>query len=113
MPMRLEALNALALGTAFGLFIWANTRVSSLTREFDLSAPESYGPVAAYLFTHGWPLSPWMMCPVHGMKFHPEETFVWLALIIDAALALLAVLIVGTLVEWCARTLEKRQAPNA
>src|SRR5437773_3748680 len=70
-------------------FIWANTRVSSLTREFDLSAPESYGPVAAYLFTHGWPLSPWMMCPVHGMKFHPDETFVWLALIIDAALALL------------------------
>jgi hypothetical protein len=93
-------------------FLWANARVSRLAREFDVGPPESYGPVAASLFMRGWPISPWMICPIHGMKMHPEETFVWVAFIIDAAPAMIALLIVGTIVEWSARALGRRRNAN-
>src|SRR3954451_18823292 len=84
-----------------GGFLWLNLRPTSLVPQDLLNlTPDDLDPVTRTLFSRGWPLSPYMGCPFHGMKWHPEEGFAGLALVLDALVALLALAALGYASEW-------------
>jgi hypothetical protein len=75
----------LGVGT---ILLVANLQESALVKENGVVVPDSYHPVIRYLFTRGWPLSPWMFSLYHGGRLHPEEPVIWWSFVFDALLAL-------------------------
>jgi hypothetical protein len=87
-----------------GVLVWLNFRVTAdQTWLGHIEPPDELNPLTRSLFFRGWPLSPWMLCPFHGMKWHPEEIFCELALVLDAVVALLVLAALGYACEWWVR----------
>jgi hypothetical protein len=87
------------LALVAGALLWANATESPLWREFGGGAPAGYGAVGEYLFTRGWPLSPWMFSIIHGMRAHLEDGVLWAVLLIDALIAFVVLFAVAYLME--------------
>jgi hypothetical protein len=93
---------ALVMAAAAAL-VWMNLRVHELKLSLIKAAPPELDPITRYLFFRGWPLSPFEVCAFHGMKFHPEESPVQFALVLDFAVAGLVLFGVAVLSEWLIR----------
>lgn len=83
-----------------GILLWANLRPTGWERELSLKPPRELDPITRWMFYRGWPVSPWMLCSVHGMKWHPEESFVQLALVVDGVVSIVMLTAVGVALEW-------------
>src|SRR3954469_951943 len=68
-PVHLTTTILLTLLT--GILLWANLRPSIWQEEFSGAIDTStwLDPITKAMFWRGWPLSPCMFCPFHGMRY--------------------------------------------
>ena len=90
-----------------GILLLANLRATEWPRQFSESTPSGLGPVTEAMFWRGWPLSPCMVCLVHGMKFHPGGEQ-WGVLFFDGAVFVVALLVATVACESCLRWRDRR-----
>jgi hypothetical protein len=70
-------------------------------------APEELDPITKAMFYRGWPLAPFMVCLVHGLRFHAKG-FEGCVLVLDGVLFLIALY---TTKAVCERLLRWRRRP--
>src|SRR4051794_26222022 len=88
-PHPVRPTTAILLTLLTGVLLWANLRNSGWQEVWNEDAPEGLDPVTKAMFYRGWPLAPFMICPIHRMQFHASgvEGFV---LAMDGVLFLVA-----------------------
>ena len=79
---------AFLLALIAGAWLWANLRDAGWQAEWGgEAAPAELDPITRSMFYRGWPLSPFMFCLMHGLRFHPVGVegltlaFDWLVLL--------------------------------
>jgi hypothetical protein len=92
--------NVLLLVSAV-ILLYVNLRTSDqgLNEYGDGLALTDLDAITAALFFKGWPFSPYMVCSFHGMRWHPEESFVHLPLLLDALVAYYILLYIAIVSE--------------
>ena len=110
-PPRVHLTTGLLLTVVAGTLLWANLRPTGWQGEFGVETPTQMDPITEEMFWRGWPLSPFMLCLIHGMKLHPEESVVQAALAIDGILFVAALLAVRGACELYFRWRERRLRP--
>lgn len=111
MPARVHFATWVLLSVVSAAFLWVNLTESALLKVFDVGGlGDDWNWAARYLFTRGWPLSPWMVCGMHGMRYHPEEDCPWWALFADGVFAVVALFSAGVLSEWLLRCRDNRRS---
>jgi len=111
-PQRVHLTTAALLTLVTGILLWANLRPTGWQREFGLGTPAELDPIAAAMFWRGWPLSPCMVCLVHGMRFHPGGS-PWVALVFDGVLFVVALFAAKAICECCLRWRDGRMRAEA
>jgi hypothetical protein len=72
-PRPVHRTTAFLLALISGVLLWANLRPTGWQEGLGgVDPPEALDPVTRALFWRGWPLSPCMVCLVHGLRFHPS-----------------------------------------
>jgi hypothetical protein len=91
------------------LIIWANLQTTPWAEIMNLRLvpPANLDPLTKVFFFKGWPYSPCLFCMMHGFRWHPEESFVQLALLLDWYVALLIIFNSAYLCEWWIRRSSK------
>ncbi len=107
-PHRVHLPTGVLLTLVAGTFLWANLRLAGRERELGLPLADPLDPVAEDMFYRGWPLSPCLVCLVHGMKFHPSELGVHGILVFDGVVCAVALFVVRGVCELCIRWQAKR-----
>ncbi len=103
-PRRVHLPTAILLTLVAGTLLWANLRPTRWQKDLgSLLPPDRLDFVTKGMFFRGWPLSPCMICLYHGMRFHPEEGAVPLALVFDGVAFALALCVVRGVCEFCIR----------
>src|SRR3954465_13945119 len=71
-PQPVHRTTAILLTLLTGILLWANLRPTVWQEEFGggSDAPTGLDPITKAMFWRGWPLSPFMFCLIHGMRFH-------------------------------------------
>jgi hypothetical protein len=106
-PVHLTTTILLTLLT--GILLWANLRPTVWQEEFGwIDAPTGVDPITKAMFWRGWPLSPCMICLIHGMRFHPGG-IEGCALVFDGVLLLVALFAAKAVCESCFRWLQHRK----
>jgi len=107
-PVHLTTTILLTLLT--GILLWANLRPTVWQEEFGggIDAPTGLDPITKAMFWRGWPLSPCMICLIHGMKFHPSG-IEGCVLVFDAVIFLVALFAAKAVCESCFRWLQLRK----
>jgi hypothetical protein len=107
-PVHLTTTIILTLLT--GILLWANLRPTVWQEDFGggIGAPTGLDPITKAMFWRGWPLSPCMICLIHGMKFHPSG-IEGCVLIFDGVLSLVALFAAKAVCESCFRWLQHRK----
>jgi hypothetical protein len=100
-PQRVHLATAVLLTLATGILLWANLRPTGWQGEFGVDTPAELDPITEAMFWRGWPLSPCMVCLIHGMKFHFGG--VQWALVLDAVVFAVTLSVVKALCERCSR----------
>ncbi len=110
-PRRVHPVTAIMLTLVTSLLLWANLRTPSMWRD-DGGAPpvEWLDPVAQSMFSRGWPLAPFMLSLVHGMRFHTSEGEVYFILFLDGLVFVAALVMVRCACEFCFHRRRKRTA---
>jgi hypothetical protein len=86
-------ITAFCLALLTWAWIWANLRNSGWQEVWNERAPEGLDPVTKAMFYRGWPLAPFMLCIIHGLRFRPGGleglalVFDWLVLFLVLSLA--------------------------
>ena len=109
---RTHPLTALVLFTICTILIAANARTHKLGG--NMGPPEELGLVGKLFFFRGWPLSPEMVCEVHGLKYHPDGSLLWVPLI-DGVVAGSILFAAGYTTERCIRIVQglaRRRFPS-
>src|SRR5271170_7433363 len=108
-PVHLTTTILLTLLT--GILLWANLRPTVWQEEFGggIDAPTGLDPITKAMFWRGWPLSPCMICLIHGMKFHPSGGIEGCVLVFDGVLFLVALFAAKAVCESCFRWLQHRK----
>jgi hypothetical protein len=104
-PVHLTTTILLTLLT--GILLWANLRPTVWQEEFGggIDAPTGLDPITKAMFWRGWPLSPCMICLIHGMKFHPSG-IEGCVLVFDGGLFVAALFAAKAMCERCLRWLQ-------
>jgi hypothetical protein len=104
-PVTVVLLSIVAL-----LLLWANLQTSAGWKDFGagIGAPTELDPVTRYFFSRGWPLSPFWVCLVEGMKFRPGG-IAHLALALNVLIAGLLLALTAVMSEWLARRVEHQR----
>jgi hypothetical protein len=72
-PQPVHRATAILLTLITGVLLWANLRPTGWQEEFGgVDRPPGLDPVTRAMFWRGWPLSPCIVCLIHGMRFHPN-----------------------------------------
>ena len=72
-PHPVRPTTAILLTLLTGVLLWANLRPTAWQGEFGgVDCPPGLDPVTRAMFCRGWPLAPFMVCLVHGLRFHPN-----------------------------------------
>ncbi len=105
-PRPVRPATALLLALLTVGWLWANLRTTGRQDEVgDLKPATGLDPITEAMFWRGWPLCPFMFCPVHGMGFHPTGlepymlVFDWLVLVVALYLVKLALLLAKVVCE--------------
>ena len=105
-PPPVHRTTAILLTLLTGVLLWANLRPTGWQEEFGgVDSPLELDPITRAMFWRGWPLSPCMICLVHGMKFHPSGVE-QCVLVFDGALFMVALFATKALCERCLRWLQ-------
>jgi hypothetical protein len=102
-PRRVHPATGILLALVAGTLLWANLRPTGWQREFNEMPPDQLDPVTKSMFYRGWPLSPFMVCPIYFMKFQPGDGAVHGALVLDGVLFAVVLLVVRGVCELCFR----------
>jgi hypothetical protein len=103
-PVHLATTIVLTLLT--GILLWANLRPTVWQEEFGgIDAPRRLDPITKAMFWRGWPLSPCMVCLIHGMKFHSSGVE-GCVLVIDGVLFVVALFATKAVCERSLRWLQ-------
>ena len=106
-PVHLTTTILLTLLT--GILLWANLRTTVWQEELGgIDAPTGLDSITKAMFWRGWPLSPCMVCLIHGMKFHPSG-IEGCVLVVDGVLFLVALFAAKAVCESCFRWLQHRR----
>src|SRR4051795_1558728 len=74
-PRPVHLTTAILLTLLTGILLWANLRPTGWQRELGgVESPMETDPITRAMFWRVWPLSPFIFCFVHGMKFHLDGT---------------------------------------
>ncbi|WP_435009280.1 hypothetical protein P12x_000532 [Tundrisphaera lichenicola] len=107
-PVRPITVVFLALLT--GAWIWANLRETGWQEVWNEDPPEELDPVTKSMFYRGWPLAPFILCPIRRMSFRPGGleslvvVFDWFVLLVGLSLA-------RFVWELCSRWRDRRAKP--
>src|SRR5690242_17622026 len=71
-PQPVHRTTAILLTLLTGILLWANLRESGWEAEWGGPIAPGLDPITRAMFWRGWPLSPFMFCLFHGMKYHPS-----------------------------------------
>jgi hypothetical protein len=105
-PVHLATTILLTLLT--GILLWANLRPTGWQEELGgVDSPVELDPITKAMFWRGWPLSPFMICLIHGMRFHPSG-IEGCVLVFDGALFVAVLFATKVLCERCLRWLRYR-----
>jgi hypothetical protein len=90
-PHPVHFATTIALTLLTGILLWANLRPTVWQEDFGggIDALTGLDPITKAMFWRGWPLSPCMVCLIHGMKFHPSG-IEGCVLVLDGALFVVA-----------------------
>ena len=109
-PHPVHRTTAILLTLLTGVLLWANLRPTGWQEEFGgVESPLELDPITHAMFWRGWPLSPCMVCLVHGMRFHPGGVEPCV-LAFDGVLFLVALFATKSVSERCLRLLQQRNA---
>jgi hypothetical protein len=107
-PRPVHRTTAFFLALIPGALLWANLRPTGCQADLGgVDPPEALDPVTRALFWRGWPLSPCMVCPVHGLRFHPSSVE-RCVLVLDCVLFVVVLLATKTACERRLRRLQER-----
>ena len=68
-PHPVHPTTAILLTLLTGVLLWANLRNSGWQEVWNERAPEGLDPVTKAMFYRGWPLAPFMVCIIYGLRF--------------------------------------------
>ena len=103
-PRRVHKVTAVVLTLVTGTLLWANLRTSNMWKEVGMGPPfEWLDPVAARMFSRGWPLAPFMISLVHGMRLHTSEAQVYGVLFLDGVVFMGVLFTSKFVCEFCLR----------
>src|SRR5262245_1191786 len=107
-PVHLTTTIVLTLIT--GILLWANLRPTVWQEDFGggIDAPTGLDPITKAMFWRGWPLSPCMVCLIHGMRFQPSG-IEGCVLVVDGVLLLVVLFAAKAVCESCFRWLKHRK----
>ena len=88
-PHPVHPTTAILLTLLTGVLLWANLRNSGWQEVWNERAPEGLDPVTKAMFYRGWPLAPFMVCLIHGLRFHSSGVE-GCVLVLDGVLFLVA-----------------------
>ena len=109
-PHAVHLTTKIVLTLLTGILLWTNLRPTVWQEEFGggIDAPTGLDPVTKAMFWRGWPLSPCMVCLIHGMRFHPSG-IEGCVLVFDGVLFLVALFAAKAVCESCFRWLQHRK----
>ena len=107
-PVHLTTTILLTLLT--GILLWANLRPTVWQEDFGggIDAPTGLDPITKAMFWRGWPLSPCMVCLIHGMRFRPSG-IEGCVLVVDGVLFLVTLFAAKAVCESGFRWLQHRK----
>jgi hypothetical protein len=107
-PHPVHRTTAILLTLLTVVLLWANLRPTVWQEDFGggIDAPTGLDPITKAMFWRGWPLSPCMVCLIHGMRFHTNG--VQCVLVLDGALFVVALFATKAVCERCLRWLQLR-----
>lgn len=90
-PRPVHPATAVLMALLTAAWLWANLRPTAWQQDFagGEAAPPGLDPVTTAMFWRGWPLAPFMVCLVQGLRFRPGGLEGGV-LVLDAALFLVA-----------------------
>ena len=88
-PHPVHPTTAILLTLLTGVLLWANLRDSGWQEVWNERAPEGLDPVTKAMFYRGWPLAPFMVCLIHGLRFYSSGVE-GCVLVLDGVLFLVA-----------------------
>jgi hypothetical protein len=104
-PHPVHRTTAIVLTLLTGVLIWANLRPTGWQEEFGgVDTPPELDPITKAMFWRGWPLSPFMVCLIHGMRFHPGGIELCV-LVVDGGIFVAALFAAKAMCECCLRWL--------
>ncbi len=105
-PHPVHRTTAIFLTLLTGVLLWANLRPTGWQEEFGgVDSPLELDPITKEMFWRGWPLSPCMVCLIHGMRFHPSGVE-QCVLVFDGGLFVAALFAAKAMCERCLRWLQ-------
>jgi hypothetical protein len=109
-PQPVHLTTTILLTLLAGILLWANLRPTVWQEEFGggIDAPTGLDPITKAMFWRGWPLSPCMICLIHGMRLHPSG-IEGCVLVFDGVLFLVALFAAKAVCESCFRWLQHRK----
>ncbi len=106
-PRRVHPATGILLTLVAGTLLWANLRPNASAREFGAWPPDRLDPLAKSMFCRGWPIPPFMFCLYHHMTVDPNDPTIYVALVIDGVVFVVALFVVKGVCElyfqWRAR----------
>jgi hypothetical protein len=105
-PRPVRRTTAVLLTLVAGLMLWANLRPTGWQGEFGLATPTGLDAITGAMFWRGWPLSPCMVCLIHGMKLHPSGSQ-WV-LVLDSAIFAICLFAAKAVCERCLHWRDRR-----
>jgi hypothetical protein len=106
-PRRVHRTTGVLLTLIAVALLWANLRPTGWQKEQGLGTPSGMDPITEKMFWRGWPLSPFMVCLVHGMKFHPEPPLEQAILVFDGMVFVAVLFAVKGTCAFCFRRRDK------
>jgi hypothetical protein len=106
-PQPVHRTTAILLTLLTGIMLWANLRPSGWQEEFGGDSPPELDAMTRAMFWRGWPLSPCMVCLIHGMRFRPSG-IEGCVLVFDGFVFVVAIFATRAVCERCLRRLQHR-----
>ena len=104
-PHPVHRTTAIVLTLLTAALLWANLRPTGWQEDWGDLTPLELDTVTRAMFWRGWPLAPFMVCLIHGMRFRPSGVEACV-LVFDGGLFVAALFAAKATCERCLRWLQ-------